>query len=95
MDKITADLKGADFNERLVWKTGEEFNVMPFYRRGDIENLNYVDSFLPLYLRGGVRQPADRRVHSSPNSWLIRQNIKVTDYSAANKKAHINPDERN
>ncbi|OFY76337.1 MAG: hypothetical protein A2V46_12435 [Bacteroidetes bacterium RBG_19FT_COMBO_42_7] len=87
MDKITADLKGADFIERLVWKTGEEFNVMPFYRRGDIENLNYVDSFLPLYLRGDVCQPADRGVHSSLNSWLIRQNIKVSDYSTANKKA--------
>jgi methylmalonyl-CoA mutase len=30
MDKITADLKGADFNKRLVWKTNEGFNVMPF-----------------------------------------------------------------
>ena len=44
MDKINADLKGADFNQRLVWKTGEGFDVMPFYRREDIENLNHVDS---------------------------------------------------
>ena len=27
MDKITADLKGAPFEKKLVWKTGEGFNV--------------------------------------------------------------------
>ena len=36
MDKITADLKGADFNKKLVWKTNEGFDVLPFYRREDI-----------------------------------------------------------
>ena len=33
MAKITADLKGAPFEKKLVWKTGEGFNVNPFYRR--------------------------------------------------------------
>jgi methylmalonyl-CoA mutase len=71
MEKIAADLKGADFNQRLVWKTGEGFDVMPFYRREDIENLNHVDS----------------GIFKSDSRWLIRQNIKVTDYSEANRKA--------
>ena len=35
MDKITADLKGADFTKKLVWKTKEGFNVDPFYRQED------------------------------------------------------------
>ena len=87
MDKITADLKGADFYKRLVLKTGEGFDVMPFYRREDLENLKHFDSFLPLFLRGDVRHPADRGVYAAANHWLVRQNIKVTDYSAANKKA--------
>lgn len=26
MDKVTADLKGADFNKKLVWRTNEGFN---------------------------------------------------------------------
>lgn len=29
---ITADLKGADYERKLVWKTGEGFNVRPYYR---------------------------------------------------------------
>ena len=32
MDKVTADLKGADFEKKLVWKTNEGFKVKPFYR---------------------------------------------------------------
>ena len=32
LDKIEVDLKGADFQKRLVWRTNEGFNVQPFYR---------------------------------------------------------------
>ena len=32
-DKIIADLKGADFDKKLVWRTPEGFNVQPFYRK--------------------------------------------------------------
>lgn len=34
LDKIEVDLKGADFQKRLVWRTNEGFDVQPFYRRG-------------------------------------------------------------
>jgi len=80
MDKITSDLKGADFNKKLVWKTSEGFDVMPFYRQEDLENLKYIDS-LPgefPYMRG-------RRTEN--NFWKIRQNINVTGFGAANRKA--------
>lgn len=80
MDKIIIDLKGADFNRKLVWKTNEGFDVMPFYRQEDLENIHYVDS-LPgefPFLRG-------KKIKD--NNWLVRQNISVSDYSAANRKA--------
>ncbi len=35
-DKIIADLKGADFDKKLVWRTPEDFSVQPFYRREDL-----------------------------------------------------------
>lgn len=38
-DKIVTDLKGADFERKLVWRTNEGFNVNPFYRREDLEGL--------------------------------------------------------
>jgi len=88
IDKITTDLKGADFNKRLVWKTGEGFDLMPFYRREDLENLYHMDYFLPLLVRGDtVDRGRNKGIHSTGNQWLVRQNIKVADYSAANKKA--------
>jgi methylmalonyl-CoA mutase len=79
LDRIMADLKGADFNKKLVWKTNEGFDVMPFYRREDLEKLSHMENFLPLFLRGDVK--------TTNNSWLIRQNITVADYYAANRKA--------
>ncbi len=68
MDKISADLKGADFNKRLVWKTSEGFDVMPFYRREDLESLQPVDFFLPLFLREDVAgECREKRVQGIPD----------------------------
>ena len=67
MAKINVDLKGADFNKKLVWRTNEGFNVMPFYRKEDIEGLPSVGSMpgqFP-YVRGT----------KTNNDWLIRQQI--------------------
>jgi methylmalonyl-CoA mutase len=80
MDKINGDLKGADFNKRLIWKTDEGFDVKPFYRMEDVENLMYINT-LPgqfPYLRG---------TRINDNNWRIRQNIEVSNYSEANRKA--------
>ncbi|PQJ74913.1 methylmalonyl-CoA mutase subunit beta [Polaribacter gangjinensis] len=38
--KIQADLKGADYNETLLWKTDEGITVKPFYTKEDRTNLN-------------------------------------------------------
>lgn len=79
MAKITADLKGADFERKLVWKTNEGFKVNPFYRSEDLEGLKTVDS-LPgefPYVRGTKKE----------NDWYVRQDITVVDFKAANAKA--------
>jgi methylmalonyl-CoA mutase len=80
MDKITADLKGADFEKKLVWKTNEGFKVKPFYRMEDLKELKTTDA-LPgefPYLRGTKKES---------NAWLVRQDIVVDDPPAANAKA--------
>lgn len=79
MDKITADLKGADFNKRLVWKTNEGFNVMPFYQSQDIDALQTKDSAPGVfpYVRGT----------KADNEWFVRQNITVETAKEANAKA--------
>ena len=37
---ITADLKGADYERKLVWRTGEGFNVRPYYRAENLDRLS-------------------------------------------------------
>ena len=82
MAKITADLKGADFNKKLVWRTNEGFNVQPFYRREDLEGLPTLGSLpgeFPF-----VRGTRDN------NDWLIRQAVQGDTAEAQNAHAlHI------
>lgn len=80
MDKVTADLKGADFNRKLVWKTNEGIDVQPFYRAENLELLDYLNS-----LPGEF--PYVRGTKKNNNEWLVRQSIVVTDLAEANKKA--------
>ena len=71
LDKIQVDLKGADFQKRLVWRTNEGFNVQPFYRREDLANLKTPDA-LPgefPFVRGNKKDS---------NAWYVRQNIIVS-----------------
>ena len=80
LDKITIDLKGADFEKKLVWKTNEGFKVKPFYRSEDLKDLpvaNALPDRFP-YLRGNSKDS---------NSWFVRQTIHVTDAAHANAKA--------
>ena len=66
LDKIEVDLKGADFQKRLVWRTNEGFNVQPFYRREDLANLKTPDA-LPgefPFVRGNKKDS---------NVWYVRQ----------------------
>ncbi len=80
MAKIRSDLRGADFNERLVWKTREGFDVLPFYRREDTEGSGFHFNRSPFLARASASQP-------SANKWLVRQNIEVTDFREASRKA--------
>lgn len=77
--KVEADLKGAPFDKKLVWRTNEGFNVQPMYRAEDIADLKTTDS-LPgeyPYVRGTRRD----------NDWLARQEIIADSAEEANKKA--------
>ena len=76
-EKIVEDLKGADYDKKMIWRTQEGFNVNPFYRKEDIKE--YSES-LPgeyPYTRG----------NSTCNSWHIRVDIGTDDVQAANAKA--------
>ncbi|MBR5685158.1 MAG: acyl-CoA mutase large subunit family protein, partial [Muribaculaceae bacterium] len=77
--KAEVDLKGADFEKKMVWRTNEGFSAQPLYRSVDIADLKQTKS-LPgefPYVRGTRYD----------NDWKVRQNIDVDDVHAANAKA--------
>ena len=79
MEVVTRDLKGADFQKRLVWKTDEGFNVNPFYRAEDVEGFPAVNN-----LPGQFPYVRSTR---EDNTWYVRQEINVKNFADANKKA--------
>jgi methylmalonyl-CoA mutase len=78
--QIVADLKGKDYDKTLVWRTNEGFNVRPYYRSENIENLAFTQNLPGQF-------PYVRGKQVKGNEWLVRQDIQVTDYQSANKKA--------
>ncbi|WP_299578855.1 methylmalonyl-CoA mutase small subunit [uncultured Sunxiuqinia sp.] len=79
-EKVVADLKGADFDRKLVWRTNEGFSVQPYYRQEDLKKLGYLDA-----LPGEF--PYVRGTKTNNNDWYVRQNIVVKDLEESNKKA--------
>ena len=77
---INKDLKGADYEKKLVWKTIEGFKVKPYYRAEDLEHLEYLDS-------NPSQAPFTRGKHADNNVWDIRQDIKADSLAEANALA--------
>ena len=68
------DLKGADFHQKLVWKTDDGFPVYPFYTKEDLEAVE------TLGMGGGL-------VASTPRRWDQYVIINADDALAANRQA--------
>ena len=76
---IAVDLKGADYERKLVWRTGEGFNVRPYYRAENLEGIKFLGSQageFP-YVRG-------TRAH---NRWHVHQTVTVECPKTANAEA--------
>lgn len=79
-EKIEADLKGADYQKKMVWRTNEGFSMEPFYLKEDVDKLAAVNA-LPgefPYVRGNK---------AADNTWRVRQDIRCTSAAEANAKA--------
>ncbi|HNV80882.1 MAG: methylmalonyl-CoA mutase family protein [Tenuifilaceae bacterium] len=77
---IIKDLKGADYDKKLIWKTNEGFNVRPYYRAEDLEDIKNAHT-LPgdfPYVRGNKL---------SDNGWLVREDFNACNVEDANTLA--------
>lgn len=77
---IHADLKGADYEKRLVWKTDEGLSIKPYYRAEDLAHLEYLNQCpnAHAYVRGNKTQN---------NDWVVVQEIAEANPEKANKIA--------
>ena len=71
-EKIHADLKGADYEKKLIWKALEGFSVKPYYRDEDLKALTHLSS-------APGTEPFVRGTKTEKNDWEIRQDIAETD----------------
>jgi methylmalonyl-CoA mutase len=76
---INADLKGADYQKKLVWKTAEGFSVRPYYRAEDLKGLQYLSS--------GCGEFPYVRGNKCRNHWKIHETIRVDSIGEANRRA--------
>jgi methylmalonyl-CoA mutase len=79
-EQTLADLKGADFDKKLVWKTLEGFDLQPYYTEEDLKEIDYLKKFecSTLNLEDGSQ---------GPRYWVNREKIQVQDATSANKAA--------
>lgn len=81
MAVVERDLKGAEFEKRLVWTTGDGIAVRPFHRKEDLPAEAWVRKAAPgsaSYLRG---YGADSR------AWAVRDVIRIEGVADANLAA--------
>jgi len=77
---INRDLKGADYEKKLIWKTIEGLKLKPYYRAEHLENLSYLD------VHPGIFPYV--RSNKMTNAWDIRQDIRITDVDLTNSLAY-------
>lgn len=77
---INKDLKGADYEKKLVWRTNEGFKVRPYYRAENLDDLSYLD-VMP------AEFPYIRGTKADSNDWEIVQNVTEVEPAKANEVA--------
>jgi methylmalonyl-CoA mutase len=77
---IENDLKGADYEKKLVWRSVDGITVKPYYRREDLKDLDVRDSNPGQY-------PYTRGSKSNVNNWFIRQEVPFTSVERSAAKA--------
>ena len=76
---IARDLKGADYEKRLIWHSEDGLAVKPYYRAEDLKDLACMDAAPGAFpYRRGTRTTGD---------WQIREEIDAADVANANREA--------
>ena len=74
-EKIKQDLKGVDYEKKLIWKSPEGISVKPYYRSEHLEQLGYLNSHPGEF-------PYTRGYNKYGNKWDIREDILVKSFGS-------------
>ena len=72
-EKIVEDLKGADYDKKMIWRTGEGFNVNPFYRK-EVRDQTFVDHTDNLF---HINQPHEFENYTTENNYDSKEIFRV------------------
>ncbi len=76
---IARDLKGADYEKKLIWRSDEGLAVKPYYRARDLKDLAFLNASPGEFpYRRGARATGD---------WQIREEIDASNAEEANRAA--------
>lgn len=78
--QINKDLKGADFDEKLVWNSQEGINIQPVYTEEDIAELEHLKSLHQQYFEEETAFLGARR-------WQYNQYVLASEEKQANAQA--------
>ncbi len=78
--QILKDLKGGDYDKKLVWKPIDGLQIRPYYREEDLAKLPHTGS-MP------GESPFIRGNKALSNHWEVRQDIDVDQVEEANRRA--------
>ncbi|BDD05156.1 methylmalonyl-CoA mutase family protein [Aureibacter tunicatorum] len=81
VEKVIADLKGADFNKKLVWKTENGQQIQPFYTKEDLPEEDYTS-----IIQNSLK--TDFASDPSPRQWTNFMKINVESNEQAHAEVH-------
>lgn len=76
-EKIITDLKGADYQKKMVWRTLENFDVDPFYMPDDLSSLEYLKNYQNNFIN---KEATD----TNARVWKNLENIEVQSAQKGN-----------
>ena len=79
-EKIKAGMKEGKYEKRFVWHTPDGYQIKPYYRSEDLEELDFMDAVPGQF-------PFIRSSKTKDNDWLVRQDLLVNDIEASNRDA--------
>jgi methylmalonyl-CoA mutase len=80
--RIREDLKGADYEKKLIWKTLDNIKVKPYYTAEDLIDLPYLDNVPGQF-------PFVRGSKPFRNSWEVRQDFRVREVKDTVRKISL------